>query len=97
MRFGQDAHTDWEIVFFAFLALNLFAIGVSVFMYGKINKGELFLVDKKETVSVKTLNRLELEKTVSFFADKQGRFDALKRKPPLTSDPFVPGIKPKEK
>ncbi len=96
LSFGHGAGADWEILFFGFLILCVIAVSVSVFMYGKIDKGEIFLVDKKEPVVVKTLDKFQLEKTISYFADKQEGFDALKRDALPTVDPFVPSSKSKK-
>ena len=89
-QFGRDARSDWQIVCFIFLFLNIAFIGMSVFVYRQINKGELFLVDKKEAVSVRSLDRYELERTVRYFEEKQSRFDLIQQKPFSTADPFVP-------
>lgn len=95
-QFGRDARIDWQIVVLAFLFLNVLAVGISVFVYGEINKGELFLVDKKETVSLQTLDTFELERTVGFFEEKRARFETLKRTPLSTTDPFIPKPAPKK-
>jgi len=95
-QFGRDARTDWRSVFLAFLALNLLSVGLSVFMYEQINRGEFFLVDKKQPAAVQALDRFALEQTVAFFKEKQARFDALKRGPLPTKNPFVPSITPKK-
>ena len=93
-QFGRNARSDWQVVCFIFLFLNVVSIGVSVFVYRQINKGELFLVDKKETVSVRSLDRFELERTVAYFEEKQSRFDLIQQKPFSTVDPFVPKVVP---
>ena len=94
-EFGRNARSDWQLVCFVFLFLNVIAIGVSVFMYQGINNGEIFLVDKKETLSAGTFDRFKLEKTVAFFEDKKARFGAFQQKPLMTIDPFIPGMVPK--
>ena len=94
-QFGRDARADWRVICFTFIFLNLVSIGVSVFVYGKINKGEIFLVDKSEQVSVKTLGRFELEQTVHYFNEKQDRFDALLQRGLPTVDPYIPRAVPK--
>ena len=96
-EFGRNARKDWEIACFGFLILILLAIGMSVFVYGEINKGELFLVDKKEKVSLRTLDRPDLERTVSYFTSKEEKFEALKRRPLSTVDPFIPRPTAKKK
>ncbi len=92
---GRDAYLDWEILLLSFFVLNIVAIGVSVYLYGKIVKGELFLVDKKGPASSQTLDRFALEQTVSFFAQKREKFDALQNEPVSTTDPFIPQAVPK--
>ena len=89
-HFGRDALFDRKIVVFAFLFLNILAVVMSVFVYREVNQGEIFLVDKKEPISLHTFNKFELEKTVAFFKEKELRFQALKLKGPLTADPYVP-------
>ena len=95
-QFGRDARKDWQIVCLVFLLLDLLAIGISVLMYQRINEGEIFLVDKKEPVSLRTLNTFELEQTVAFFDEKQARFEALTKKPLVTNDPYIPKAEPKK-
>lgn len=89
-QFGRDARADWQRLCFAFLFLNLCLVGISIFVYAKINKGELFLVDKKTEVSQKTFDTFKLEKTLSYFDEKQARFEALKERGISTSDPYIP-------
>ena len=95
-EFGRNARFDWQLVCFVFMFLTVVAIGVSVFMYWGINKGEIFLVDKKETLSMGVFDRFKLEKTVAFFEDKKARFEAFQQKPLTTIDPFIPGMVPKK-
>lgn len=90
VEFGRNARMDWEIACFAFLFLTLLAIGMSLFVYGEINNGELFLVDKKEKVPLRTIDKFELERTISYFTSKEEKFEALKRRPLSTIDPFIP-------
>ena len=88
-------HRDWRILCCTFFLLNLFSVGVSVFVYKKIDDGEIFLVDKKPPTSLQTLDRFELEKTVTFLEGRKNRFEALKGRPLTTTDPFVPSQSPK--
>lgn len=89
-RFGRDAWLDWQRICIAFLILNALSVGANAFMYARINKGELFLVDKKEGPSLNTLDTFELEQTVGFLGEKETRFESLKRAGLQTTDPFVP-------
>lgn len=94
-QFGRDARRDWQAVFIAFLLLNLVSVALNLFVYERINKGEFFLVDKQEPVTVGTVNRFDLEKTVSFFEEKRRKFESLKAKPLSIPDPG-PAITPKQ-
>lgn len=96
VSFRHDANRDWKILCCSFLLLNLFSIGVSVFVYRKVDDGEIFLVDKKPTSSRQTLDRFELEKAVTFFENRKSRFETLKRQFLMTDDPFVPTAKLQE-
>ncbi len=89
-QFGRDARADWQVVCISFLVLTLIAITVSVAVYERINKGEIFFSGKKAPVSLRTLNRFELENTILFFEKKHERFEALRRRPLSTVDPFIP-------
>ena len=95
-QFGRDARADWRFVFLAFFALNALSVGFGVFLYERINKGEFFLVDKKQPVTAQALDRFALEQTVAFFKEKQARFDTLKRGPLTTRNPFDPSVTPKK-
>ncbi|MEK7170656.1 MAG: hypothetical protein AAB767_05195 [Patescibacteria group bacterium] len=89
-RFCGDARADWQRLCVAFLILNLCMIFVSIFVYAKINKGELFLVDKKAEVSQNTFDTFKLEQTISYFGEKQARFKRLQEQGVPTSDPYIP-------
>lgn len=94
-QFGRDARRDWQTVFIAFLLFNLVSVALNLFVYERINKGELFLVDKREPVTLGTVNRFDLEKTVSFFEEKRRKFESLKSTPLSIPDPG-PAITPKQ-
>ncbi len=93
--FGGDPRTDWQIVFCVFTLINIALLCINVYIYQKIDQGDIFLVDKKESVSGRTLDRFGLERTITYFEGKQERFDALLRRGPSTADPFIPRITPK--
>lgn len=94
-QFGRDARTDWQLLCFIFLFLNLISVVLGVVVYERIDKGELFLTDKRETVELGTLDRFALEKAVNFIEFKREKFQALQSGTLRTSDPFVPKSKSK--
>lgn len=94
-QFGRDARRDWQAVCFVFLLFTLVPAAFGIFVYARIDTGELFLVDKERSVVPGSVNRFELEKTVAFFEEKRQRFESLKSRPFSISDPG-PAIAPKQ-
>ena len=93
--YGRSARTDWKIICVIFLLINLFSFFSNVFVYRQINKGEIFLVPKREPVSLHALDRRVLESTVAFFEQKKALFESLQKKPLITADPSLPHPAPK--
>ncbi len=91
-EFGRNARADWQVICISFLVLVLVAVAASAVMYDRINKEEIFRVVHKEPVSLRSLDRLELERTTLYYEKKRERFEALKRRPLSTLDPFIPSI-----
>ncbi len=92
-QFGRDARTDWKTLCFSFLLFTVCTVGVSVFVYAKINKGELFLMDNKKTpASLKMFDTFKLKQTIFYFGEKQARFETLKKKGISTTDPYIPKV-----
>lgn len=90
IEWGRDPRRDWRFVFLLFIACNLLSIAFAVYLYAGINEGEIFLVEKKDTVPVATIDRAELQKTVSFFEERAERLKEFNRKGLSTPDPYTP-------
>ena len=86
-QFGRDARSDWQCIFITFLVINLVSFVGNVFVYRQINNGEIFLVPKKEPISLRVLDRNELKETIQFFESKKARFEALQTAPLIVSGP----------
>ena len=93
VQVGRDARTDWRIVCITFLLLNLISFVGNVFVYRQINKGEIFLLPKREPGSLRMPDRLELKAVVDFFNLKKKQFDSLEKDPLVIADPGVPSTK----
>src|SRR3989344_6935788 len=88
-EFGRDPRRDWRLLFSAFLLLNFLSVVFSIYIYARINDGEIFLVEKKETAPVATLDRAQLEKTLALFAEREERRKEFIRKGISSPDPAV--------
>lgn len=86
-QFGRDARRDWQLLFVVFILFNLISVVFNLFVYERINKGEIFLVDKPGPPAQSTLNRFELEKTAAFFEEKRRKFESLKGAGFIIPDP----------
>jgi len=77
-QFGRNARSDWQVIFFAFLVLNVLLLAGSILVYQRINRGEIFLVSKKEPLSIRILNQAELAEAAEFLASKKASFETLR-------------------
>lgn len=94
-QFGRDASADWRALCISFLVFILGAITVSVVVYWRVDKEDIFPAAKKEPTSPLSLDRLKLERTVLFYEKKHEQFEALKRRPLSTVDPYIPRLQEK--
>lgn len=96
-QFGRNAQRDWRTLCTALLVLNAASVAFSFYLYRSINQGELFLVDRKESVSSLAFDQKKLEEVVMRLEERERKFNALK----TMSLSGIPGpgpvITPKEK
>lgn len=68
----------WKIILITFIVFTALIVGISGYIFFRINSGELFLVENKETVQIDTINRALLEDTIEAFEMKKIEFERLK-------------------
>lgn len=68
----------WKIILITFVVFTALIVGISGYIFFRINSGELFLVENKETVQIDTINRALLEDTIEAFEMKKLEFERLK-------------------
>jgi hypothetical protein len=83
--FGQSPEGDWRIIFTVAALVALLGIAVNVFIFIKIDKGEIFVVDNLATEGGNTLDVAELEETVNYYQNKQAVFENLLRSSSTTA------------
>lgn len=86
-QFGRDARSDWQVVVLVFIVLNVLSFVTNSLVYERINRGEIFLVPKREPVSARILDRAELREAAEFFAKKRETFERLRKTPPVIPGP----------
>ena len=76
--FGLNPEADWKIIFISTSILVVLAILLSVFMFIKIDNGEIFLVKRPAEEGEKTLDISLLRETVSYYQNKALEFERIK-------------------
>lgn len=79
ISFGKNPESDWKIVFFSALTLAILTIALNVYVYIKIDKGEIFVVEGAGEGSGNTLNIEKLEETVEYYQSKAANFQRIIR------------------
>ena len=54
--FGTSPEADWKIILISAMMLAVSAVVLSVFMFIKIDKGEIFVIEKSEEEREKALD-----------------------------------------
>lgn len=88
LKLGLSQEVDWKIIFISTSALAILIIGLSVFTFIKIDKGEIFLskesVGEKEELDIKLL-----KETVYYYKNKAMEFEKIKSSKPVGVDPSL--------
>ena len=87
--FGTSPEADWKIIFTSTLILTVLAVGLSVYIFLKIDKGEIFVVEKQDEQSEKTLDVSLLQETVSYYKNKEIEFNRIKNLVAPSVDPSL--------
>lgn len=86
---GTSPEADWKIIFASTVVLSILAITLSVFIFVKVDKGEVFVVKEPTGQMEKTLNISRLKETVSHYRNKALEFGKIKSKKTSATDPSI--------
>ena len=86
---GSSPEADWKIIFISALILAVSVIALSVFIFIKIDKGEIFVVERSLDQGEKTLDIFLLKETVSYYQGKAREFDRIKSLVVPAKDPSL--------
>jgi len=87
--FGTNPEIDWKIIFISTIVLATLVILLSIFIFIKIEKGEIFVVKKSVGEVETTLDVAILRNTVSYYQDKALEFERIKSTKPSAVDPSL--------
>ena len=78
--FCADSTCSWVALIVFFSVLNVVVLGASIFLYFKIDKGQIFVseLDKREVSNFNRLRKSELSKVINSFESRKEEFSRLK-------------------
>ncbi len=86
---GRNPEIDWRVLFVLFVAGSLLLLAFNGVMLYRINAGEIFLAEKKDSQAVRTIDRAKLKVLTEKFKLSDRRFEALKADRLVVVDPGV--------
>lgn len=87
--FGVSPSDDWRVIFVVMLSLAIFVVLFGMYMFIKIEQGDIFVVQKEVSETDHTLNQNLLIKTIQFYQDRAMKFEAIKANKEEIVDPSI--------
>jgi hypothetical protein len=87
--FGTSPEADWKIIFISTVVLVTTVIVLSIFIFIKIDKGEIFVIERLPDQGEKILNLSLLKETVSYYQNKAIEFERIKNSASPSADPSL--------
>ena len=87
--FGLSPESDWRIILIASITLVILVIGLSVGIFIKIDKGEIFVVKESEDTTENALNTSLLQRAATYYQDKAVTFEEIKAREATATDPSL--------
>lgn len=84
---GRNPELDWRVLFILFIVLSFCVLAFNGVMLYRINAGEIFLAEKKDSQAVRTIDRAKLKALTDQFNASDRRFEDLKVRKPALVDP----------
>ena len=87
--FGTSSKADWKNIFISTIILAILTIILSVFIFIKIDKGEIFVEKKTAEPEKQILDLSLLRETVSYYQNKALEFERIKNAKVDAVDPSL--------
>ena len=87
--FGTSPDADWKIIFISTTILAILVIALSVFMFIKINRGEIFVIERSVEQGEKPFDTSLLRETVLYYQNKTLEFEKIKSSVTPATDPSL--------
>lgn len=89
LNLGKGPERDWKLIFSSAILLTVFVIGLSFYMFIRIDKGEIFVVERRDDREGRILDVDKLRATVDYYQDKAQEFERLKSQVTQSPDPSL--------
>jgi len=80
-------YRDWLILIVAFSLVSFVTAGIGLYLFIKINSGEIFIAEREGTRMQKIIDETELSKTIAHYEEKQAMSQELLLNRPRVVDP----------
>ena len=87
--FGTSPEADWKIIFISTTILAVFVIALSVFMFIKIDRKGIFVVERSTGGRGTTLDVSLLRETILYYQNKAFEFKRIKSAITPATDPSL--------
>lgn len=87
--FGSGVEADWKFILVSFVVINIIFIIFNIYIFVKINSGEVFMSDQTKNTEIKTINKSGLDKVVNFYDQKKNIFSDIKKDNTIFEDPSM--------
>ncbi|MBI2086747.1 MAG: hypothetical protein HYT69_01070 [Candidatus Zambryskibacteria bacterium] len=87
-KLGKNSENDWKIIFSSATTLVVLFVFLSIFVFIKIDKGEIFLVERLSEEE-DTLDIAALKETVSYYENRALEFENIKNTTTPAVDPSL--------
>src|SRR3989344_2677601 len=68
-----SARNDWKIIIIFFFILNVISFGLNIYMWFRINQGDIFTASKSRVQSQPVINKKDLDEVLKHFETKKQR------------------------
>jgi hypothetical protein len=89
LKFGVTPESDWKKLLVITIALSVLVSALNIFMYIRVDRGEIFEIYGETGEEVPKLDIEELKKTTDYYESKASEFEKIKSGSSGSADPSV--------
>lgn len=80
-------YRHWEIVLIGFMVFSMAVLAFSVYLFLKVNTGDIFLVAQSQNVHIESIDRSRVQEVLRSLTARNALFTERKRAPIRIPDP----------